>query len=210
MKKLLFLLLIVAAAYFSKPELFMFSEKGAFDSDDNPQVWLFTFDDCGKPCDSIASMLDKRVEYTEFNAYDEIGKQYLQKVGGSQGFPLTVIGKQKVLGSDTMKILSTLAEVIGSDTLTSSEQSVMTGHFYEDDTPAIVMYGASWCGYCKKMRNYFEENGIDYTELDAENEAKDAFATLKGNGFPLIYIGYRRISGANIKQVEQIINEYNI
>jgi len=109
-----------------------------------------------------------------------------------------------------MHIISALAEGIGVNTLTSYEQRVMESHFYDDGTPAIVMYGASWCGYCKKMREYFNTNDIQFTELDAESTAKSEYAALKGPGFPLIYIGYRRIEGANIKLIEKTMQELNI
>ena len=35
----------------------------------------------------------------------------------------------------------------------------------------VVMYSTSWCGYCKKAKNYFEANKIAYIEKDIEEWA---------------------------------------
>ncbi len=61
----------------------------------------------------------------------------------------------------------------------------------------IVMYATSWCGYCRKARNYFHANGIQYTEHDIESddEAKRRFDLLGGKGVPLILVGGTRMQG---------------
>lgn len=210
MKSIFILLIIAASLYYFKPELFNFSTNGAFDSNGNPQVWLFTFDQCGKPCNDALLTLNNRVEYIEYNASDSDGKEKLKSIGGSNHFPLLLIGNQKIETNNKWKIVSTLAEVMGEDTLTPNERRVFQGHFYEDGSPAVIMYGASWCGYCKKMREYFIKNEIQFTELDAEGAAKSEYTALNGTGFPLIYVGYRRIQGANIAHFEKIINELNL
>lgn len=210
MKKLFIIIFIGCALYLLKPDLFSFSERGAFDEEGNPQAWIFTFDECGKNCDNAVAILDKRVEYKEFNVSGESGRKQLNDIGGGNNFPLLVIGTHKSVVSEKMQIISVLAETLGTDVLTSREQQVMSSHFYDDNSPAVVMYGASWCGYCKKMRIYFDKNDIQYTELDAEGDAQASFSILNGSGFPLIYIGYRRINGANINLVEKTIKELNI
>lgn len=210
MKKIIIILLIGASLFYFKTELFSFSSNGAFDKDGKPQAWIFTFNECGKPCNEAIATLKQRVDYTEFNVSEEAGKQRLNEIGGGNRFPLIIIGKRHLEGKNRMHIISALAEGIGVSTLTAYEQRVMEGHFYDDGTPAIVMYGASWCGYCKKTREYFNKNDIQFTELDAENSAKSEYASLRGTGFPLIYIGYRRIEGANIKLIEKTMNELNI
>ena len=210
MKKIMIALLVGGTLFYFKPELFSFSSQDAFDSNGNPQVWIFTFDQCGKPCTQAISLLDKRVEYKEFNMSDKNSKKLLQQLGGGNQFPYIVIGNRHLEYNGQMFIVSALAEVLGTEYLTAYEQRVMESHFYDDGTPAVVMYGASWCGYCKKMRNYFDNNNIEFTELDAEVSAKSEYAALQGTGFPLIYIGYRRIQGANIKHVEKTIAELKI
>ncbi|MFO7602738.1 MAG: glutaredoxin domain-containing protein [Gammaproteobacteria bacterium] len=131
-------------------------------------------------------------------------------MGGGKNFPIIAVGHRRVEGDDAMQIVSALAEGLGPEFLTPMERRVMQGHFYKDGTPAVVMYGAPWCGYCKQMREYFKSNKIEFTELDAETEAKTHYAALKGGGYPLIYVGYRRIEGANIRLFEQTLKELKI
>jgi glutaredoxin len=210
MKKIILITIVLATIYYLNPGYFSLSNTGAYDENGNPQVWIFTFNDCGKPCNNAISTLDERVNYTEFNVSEDSGMQQLKKVGKSNQFPLILIGSKRILNSERMTIISNLAEVMGDSVLTPSERHVMQGHFYEDGSPAVIMYGASWCGYCKKMREYFEKNNIQYTELDAEGNAQDAYNILRGTGFPLIYVGYQRINGANINQFEKVMRELNI
>lgn len=209
MKKILIVAIIGVALFQFKSNFFSFSDEGAFDSKGNPAVWVFTFDGCGNACDSAIKTLEKRgIEYIEFDSMSDKGREQLKKIGATQSlFPLIVSGNKHLVASREMNIVSFLAETLGDDVLYPAERNVMVGHFYDDNTPAVIMYGASWCGYCKKMREYFSENDIEYTELDAEGEAQSAFMILKGNGFPLVYIGYRRIDGANIKLFEESYRE---
>lgn len=209
MKNLILIAILLGVLFAYKGGMFT-TIPGAYDADENPQVWLFTFRGCGEPCKDVVKALDRRVQYQHFSIDDEIGKERLVDAGGGGRFPLTFIGDKRVLGNDEMQLVSALAEVMGSDAVTSREERVLRTHFNYDDTPAIVMYGTSWCGACKKMRNYFEENNIKYKELDAEHEAEDEFRILKGGGYPLIYIGYRRIIGDNISLVEATMDELNI
>jgi glutaredoxin len=55
----------------------------------------------------------------------------------------------------------------------------------------VVMYGASWCGYCSKARSYFEQHHIPFTEYDVEKSAKGArdYRAFGSGGLPLILVG---------------------
>ena len=67
----------------------------------------------------------------------------------------------------------------------------------ESNRKSVVMYGTSWCGYCKKARNYFNSKNIDFTDLDVETNAnaKAQFNALGGGGVPVILVGNMRING---------------
>ena len=151
----------------------------------------------------MLSVLEKRVDFIEYNISEDSGKQRLNDIGGGRQFPLIVIGNQRVKYNTEMQIVSSLAENIGLEAVSRSEQRVLQSHFYEDGTPAIIMYGTSWCPGCKKMRNYFNKNDIQFTELDAEGAALTDFTILKGGG-------YRRIISANIKLLEETRKEFSI
>ncbi len=70
----------------------------------------------------------------------------------------------------------------------------------------VTMYGTSWCRYCKSARDYFEQNGIDYTEYDIEKDmhAKREYDELGGKGVPVILVGERRMNGFSAKGFKRI------
>ncbi|MBX2869056.1 MAG: glutaredoxin family protein [Acidiferrobacterales bacterium] len=70
----------------------------------------------------------------------------------------------------------------------------------------VVMYGTSWCGYCKKAKNYFAKKGIPFKEFDIEKSsaARREYDQLNGRGVPLIIVGNQRLSGFTIEAFERI------
>ncbi|GAB2528064.1 glutaredoxin family protein [Nocardia heshunensis] len=34
----------------------------------------------------------------------------------------------------------------------------------------IVLYGADWCGDCRRAKVWFKENGVAFTEVDVEQD----------------------------------------
>ena len=71
----------------------------------------------------------------------------------------------------------------------------------------VVMYSASWCGYCKKARAYFKENDIAYTDYDIEADrfAKINYDRLGGRGVPLILVGDKQMRGFSIASFERMV-----
>jgi len=61
----------------------------------------------------------------------------------------------------------------------------------------VVMFSASWCGYCKQARNYFRKNRIPFTEYDIEKSAKGErlYKKLGARGVPVILVGKKRMNG---------------
>jgi len=73
----------------------------------------------------------------------------------------------------------------------------------------IVMYGTSWCRYCKKARDFFREEGIRFVEYDVEKlpSRMREFKRLGGTGYPLILIGKdERMRGFSISGFERRYN----
>ncbi|MFT4823689.1 MAG: glutaredoxin [Halioglobus sp.] len=70
----------------------------------------------------------------------------------------------------------------------------------ENGNKKVVMYSASWCGYCRKARNYFNAQGIAFTELDIErnSRAKKEYDSMGGRGVPVILVGKKRMNGFSI------------
>lgn len=63
--------------------------------------------------------------------------------------------------------------------------------------PKVVMYSTSWCGYCKKAKRYFQNQGIKFIEKDIETsaQARREYDQLGGRGVPLITVNQEKIQG---------------
>lgn len=210
MKKIIILLLIAAAGYWGYKNFGSFtSGSGAFDEQGKPKVLLFTMDSCGQPCTEVAGDLRSRgIPFEEINVMTEEGRSRIEKFGAAQ-VPFMVVGSRKVVGSDLPAVESALAEAKGMDTLTPAVQQVMRNHFDAQGKPRMVMYGTTWCPYCTKMREYLDGRKVAYLFIDAEgsSDAKVDYATLRGRGYPLIFVGYRRIDGYDESKVDQAVKE---
>ncbi len=65
-----------------------------------------------------------------------------------------------------------------------------------DSTPQVaasgdvVLYATSWCGYCRKTRELFDDHGVAYTEFDIETSAEGLrqYEALNGRGVPLLNV----------------------
>ena len=98
------------------------------------------------------------------------------------------------------------------DKITKFEPLVRNSEPYKSKPSArskkLIMYSASWCGYCKKARNYFNQKRIRFTEYDIEKNAtaKRKYDQLGGRGVPLIVSGNNKMSGFSIAQFERFYN----
>lgn len=67
----------------------------------------------------------------------------------------------------------------------------------------VIMYSASWCGYCRKARKFLGEEGIAFTEKDIEKDkaaarelqSKAAKAGVQASGVPVFDVGGRILPG---------------
>ncbi len=73
----------------------------------------------------------------------------------------------------------------------------------------VVMLSASWCQYCRRARQYFVSNDINYCEWDIERSERGAalYKESKHKAIPIIYIADRELIGFNAKQVTQLLTE---
>lgn len=82
---------------------------------------------------------------------------------------------------------------------TSSNQSVSkkTPARQKQKYPPVKLYTTDWCGYCKKAKAWFEQEGVPYKDINVESaqENYDEFKKLGGTGYPLIFIGEKRMQG---------------
>jgi mycoredoxin len=71
----------------------------------------------------------------------------------------------------------------------------------------VVMYSASWCGYCDKARDLLNKQGVTFVELDIEQSAA-AHAEMKslgGHGVPMLVINGEVIKGFNKQRIQTLV-----
>lgn len=60
----------------------------------------------------------------------------------------------------------------------------------------VVLFTASWCGYCRAAKAYLNNKNIAYRELDIDTPVgKTAFADIGGRSVPLLMAPRQRITG---------------
>jgi glutaredoxin len=71
----------------------------------------------------------------------------------------------------------------------------------------VVMLSASWCGSCKKAKQYFRRNGIAFLEYDIEKSSrgKRLYEQLGATGVPVILVGKKRMNGFTEASFERLI-----
>lgn len=90
-------------------------------------------------------------------------------------------------------------EHVSVETWEGSKPSAVTAN-------RVTMYSTSWCGYCKKARRYFQQQGIAYREYDIEKNkrAKAAYDRIGGRGVPVILVGNKRMNGFSVAGFKRI------
>jgi glutaredoxin len=216
MRKLVLIIVIgVGVWYWDKGESPFMSSAGAYDEGGNPVVWIFTVENCGKPCQLGRDGLKRRrVAFEEKqinldNDTDEDVKLW-KTLRNNNNFPLIVVGNEKIIGSSMPAMAGILGINFGDKYLSQTEKRYFKKHFYADGTPRIVMYGADWCPYCKKLRGEFVANNIDYIEIDVEKsgEKETMTKTMEIYGYPATWVGYTRVNGTNLKAVNAVLRSY--
>ena len=72
----------------------------------------------------------------------------------------------------------------------------------------VVMFGASWCGYCAAQRQMFAERRVPYVEIDVDRDpsALDFMQKVLGSpGVPTTVLGTRLIPGFNADELAEAI-----
>ncbi|VAW93965.1 hypothetical protein MNBD_GAMMA23-1091 [hydrothermal vent metagenome] len=194
MKNLIVIGIAVAAVYY-----FVFnSSNGAFNEDGNPTTLVFTQNNCGTWCDKGVSDLERRkIPFAEMPLDNNKENIARYKDLGGTALPFFVMGNKKYSGYNKYWVATTVAQAFGDKYLTVREKRNFRNHFYDDGSPLIYVYGASWCPYCKKLREELTRRDIDYVEIDVEKTSNPQLLanTMGINGYPLVYVGYVRVKG---------------
>lgn len=73
----------------------------------------------------------------------------------------------------------------------------------------VVLYSATWCGFCKKARAHFRQNDIPYVEYDVEKNriGRMDYKLLKGSSVPIILVGTRRMNGFRASRFDRLYKQ---
>ncbi len=73
----------------------------------------------------------------------------------------------------------------------------------------VTMYSTAWCGYCKKARRYFQQQGIAFTEYDIEKNklARRAYDKMGGSGVPVILVGGSKMTGFSETRFDKLYRQ---
>lgn len=66
------------------------------------------------------------------------------------------------------------------------------------DSPEIVMYSTTWCGYCQRARGLLSRKGVDVREIKVDENPGQREIMVQRSGrrtVPQIFIGERHIGG---------------
>jgi mycoredoxin len=50
------------------------------------------------------------------------------------------------------------------------------------DTTAVTMFTTTWCGYCVRLKKLLQREGIEYAEVDIEQDERAAELVMQANG----------------------------
>jgi glutaredoxin len=81
--------------------------------------------------------------------------------------------------------------------------------------PAVIIYGASWCGPCHQAAAYLKRRGIAFVEKDIEQDggaaremhAKLASAGMRGGSIPVIDVRGKVMVGFDERAVERALGQ---
>lgn len=174
--------------------------------DGRPIAEFFVSSGCGDICEGVASVLkDRKIPHEVIDIQSEAGEK-----SGVLQYPLVRVGKKSVWGDKRNEVVGMLAEVYGDSALYPAERTVMKSHFDHAGKPRVVLYGTSWCPYCKKQHEYFRERNIryEYVDVESSDSARQSYEILHGSGYPLIYVGYRAFSGYTERPIQDALAEW--
>lgn len=79
----------------------------------------------------------------------------------------------------------------------SQQQLAAAQNNLQNSSGKVILYGTSWCGYCKKTREFLAENNIAYTEFDIESsdEGRRRYDAINGSGVPVLEVSNTVIRG---------------
>jgi mycoredoxin len=76
-------------------------------------------------------------------------------------------------------------------------------------TTTITMYSTPWCGYCRRLKRQFEDEGISYREIDVDATPGYDERILQATGgyrtVPTIEVGGRLLVNPSLREVREAL-----
>ena len=66
--------------------------------------------------------------------------------------------------------------------------------------PAVLLYVTGWCPYCERARGLLAKKGVEFTEIDVDEDGKLREEMIARSGrrtVPQIFIGDRHVGGCD-------------
>jgi len=63
----------------------------------------------------------------------------------------------------------------------------------------LKIYSASWCGHCKRLKDFLRNKGIEFTEVDLDIDIEGAMDLVNLNlkTIPQVFLGDKHLGGAD-------------
>ena len=109
--------------------------------------------------------------------------------------PLTKEPRKGALDSDFFDILD-------------ETQEEETQEEVAENSPTVEIYETSWCGYCKKAKDFFRSRGIDFVtyDIDRDQQARSRMQSLTSRmAVPFVVINGQGVPGYNVTAYEQAL-----
>ncbi|HET7481264.1 MAG TPA: glutaredoxin domain-containing protein [Actinomycetota bacterium] len=75
---------------------------------------------------------------------------------------------------------------------------------------SVTMYSTTWCGYCRRLKRQFEENGIPYEEVDVDEHRQLGDRIVEATGgyriVPTVEVAGRLLVNPTVIEVKEALN----
>ena len=72
----------------------------------------------------------------------------------------------------------------------------------------VILYSSNNCSYCKLVKEFFAENGVDYVEknVSTDMEARKELMAKGYMGVPVTFIGEEDVKGFDKERLVELLN----
>lgn len=74
----------------------------------------------------------------------------------------------------------------------------------------VIVYSASWCAYCRAVKEYLKGRKVSFSEIDVEHDQDAARALVEKTGqagIPVVEIGNETIIGFNRQAIDGALRD---